>query len=61
MVCKVCGGRVRYDPKTNLYYHDIGFPQLETVAYEVSEAVIPGTPEYIRGRKIEDLAVYISK
>lgn len=38
MMCAVCNGLARYDEATNAYYHDIGFPQLETEIKEIKPA-----------------------
>jgi hypothetical protein len=37
-VCKCCGMPVRYLPELDTYFHVNGFPQLETIAREVTDS-----------------------
>jgi hypothetical protein len=36
-VCKCCGTPVRFVPELDEYFHINGFPQLETIAREVTD------------------------
>lgn len=43
MVCKCCSSPVRLDEKTGAYFHVNGYPQLETIAREVTKVRIKKT------------------
>jgi hypothetical protein len=43
-VCKCCGIEVAYLPELDAYFHVNGFPQLETIAREVTDSERVSTP-----------------